>query len=216
MYDESDIELPAESPATAMRTREVPGQAPDGLMASLYDQIAVACAVIDADARLLYANRAAEARLRDGTVLKRRADRIAAAEIRFEPAFRKGLEGALAGGRLLLKLAPGNGSPWVAFLPVADGRGVTGIGLVFHRHGEDSRLARALYARAVELTMSEERLLAVLSEGISVESAAAIVGCSVNTARTHTRHLLAKAEASSLRILTTEVGRLPPVAARLC
>ena len=193
---------------------------PDRFAANLspvMDDLAFALAVVDADARLRYANLAAMQELRTDASLRVVGAYVRGLEEAAQLHLRRDIASAMSGRRAYRAYGVGEAAAHVAFVPLpsARTRQVHAVALVFERRSVCDKLAIYFFARHHGLTEREERLLTELATGISVAKAAAILGIKVSTAQTHVRHILGKTQSKNLRVLTGSLAKLPPLAARL-
>jgi hypothetical protein len=180
----------------------------------LLDELSFGVAVVDLRREVLYASRIALTRLQGDGRLQIVNGSIEAATQQDNEVLEKAIEGTRVGRRSYVALGWGKLATDIAVLPQPSW-GVPAAALVFEKSQEESGLGLYFFARAHNLTPAEERLLAILCEGVGVPTAAQRVGCAINTARTHIRGLLQKTGQPSLRALVGRIGNLPPVTTRV-
>jgi DNA-binding CsgD family transcriptional regulator len=126
------------------------------------------------------------------------------------------IRGAFAGRRSFCEVNVSDRRAIVAALPLgelANEGGVRHVVLVFERSPACEPVALTLFAKICGLTASEQRVLAALSEGLTVPEVSERCGVAESTVRTHIRHLFEKTGANNLRALVSRMAHLPPVAA---
>jgi DNA-binding CsgD family transcriptional regulator len=141
-----------------------------------------------------------------------RAERANPREYGLEFAIRS----AFAGRRSFSELSLGDRRTVVAAVPLGEAATdgyVNHIVLVFERSPACEPVALALFGKIYGLTASEQKVLAALSEGLTVPEVSERVGVADSTVRTHIRHLFEKTGVANLRALVSRVAHLPPVAA---
>lgn len=198
-------------PSTILGQTELPA------LIELLDALAFGIAVVDPQRALLHASRMAFAMLGNtGNALQVCDGRLETSTKQDTAALQKAITSSCRGNRAVLVIGVPQRETDIAILPLGDGSTpITRTALVFAQGAPTNRLSLYYFARNYGLTHAEERLLAILSDGTPVKEAAAKLGCTPNTARTHVRHLLEKTGQASLRTLTSRVARLPPMAGRI-
>lgn len=198
-------------PVTHLGQSELPA------LIELLDTLAFGIAVVDTHRTLLHASRMAFAILGDtGSSLLLHNGRLETPTAQDTASLQKAITASCQGRRGVLVIGEPQRETDIAILPLGDATmPITRTALVFAQGAPTSRLSLYYFARNYGLTHAEERLLAILCDGTPVKEAAAELGCTPNTARTHVRHLLEKTGQASLRALTSRVARLPPMAGRM-
>jgi DNA-binding CsgD family transcriptional regulator/PAS domain-containing protein len=168
------------------------------------ERVGGAVLVVARDGRVLYANAAAEMLLRDGDAIAMSSGRLAAIDhaaalrlgllIRSASDTAAGAEGSAGGGVALLRedrlpltllAAP--------FPPARDGFGAPlPAAILFIRDPEQEHMSQPLLQDLFALTPAEAAIAAALGAGKSVEDIARTCHISLNTARTHLKHIFAK------------------------
>lgn len=162
------------------------------------------------DGWVLHANQAAERLLDLGRPLRRDLQgRIAASQAVQQAAWQDALDKACAGQRVTLRW-PGvpralNGT--LQRLPGHAGRDALLLAL---SPPGGAGLDASAYAQSFQLTPAEERVLSLLAAGADTAAAAAALGVSSSTVRTHLRALRSKTGHPTTAALLLDMGRLPP------
>lgn len=184
-----------------------------GLQAML-DEVGHGLMLVDDDARVLYANRAARAELDAGHPLQLLGDTLRARRCEDVLPLHDALMSARRGLRHWAVLGAEENRDCVAVVPLADTGGpVQGIVVMLGRRNACERLSVQAYARVHGLTSAESRVLEALCAGHSPQSIAADHGVGLATVRTQIGAIRAKCGARSIRALVQQVARLPPMRA---
>lgn len=186
-------------------------------LVELVDCLSFGIAVVDPQGALIHASRIAKRMLHDReSPLQLRDGLLEATSPNDAAPLQKAIARGCRGQRSALVIGAPQRETDVSVLPLGDlAPPVNHIALMFSQASPTSHLTLFHFARTYKLTRSEECLLRILCDGTPVKEAAAELGCTPNTARTHIRHLLEKTGQPTLRTLTSRVARLPPVAARM-
>lgn len=192
-------------------------------MLALLDDLPLACLIVSGRGDIRAGNDAGRALLTAGRGLTVSGGRIAADSPRDAAEMRRAIEvtaqasaedGASLSRRVLLKRAP-EGKPLLLHLHqvqrATDEPGASGMGLVaIVAKGLEADPAAAVadFARAYGLTGREARLVQCLAEGCGLMEAAARLGVSRNTARTHMRHVYSKVDTHRQSDLMRLLARL--------
>jgi DNA-binding CsgD family transcriptional regulator len=195
-------------PAVLPLASRAPGSGPGGRSAGLglADALDGPVVGLSADACVLQANQAAW-RLLDGGSIRVDGGRFAPAVDGPAHAWRMALRSALAGVHTLLRLRP-PGEP-VALLIGPGAQPEVPVVVRIGIAGDGGRPALVAYARAIDLTPQETRVLVALAAGRSAEAVARAHGVALSTIRTQIRAVLSKAGVHGVRELLVEVSRLP-------
>lgn len=169
--------------------------------------------LLDDAGELVSANSIGMAALRDGWALTLRGRQVAASAssdairwLGLRNRAAKGMRGMDLFGqtddRIAIAVAPirTSGRPQSAAIIVTMGR-----------RSACDRFSLESFARLHRLTAAEQRVLEGIVAGIPPVKIAARHGVSVSTIRTQIGHLLQKSGCSSMRMLLSEVARLPPL-----
>lgn len=197
--------------------RRVPARAERALPTSLglqamLDEVGHGLLLVDDDARVLYANRAARAELEAGHPLQLLGDTLRARRCEDVLPLHDALMAARRGLRRWAVLGADVRRDCVAVVPLADAGGpVHGILVMLGRRTACEKLTVQAYARANGLTSAESRVLEALCEGRSPQAIAADHGVGLATVRTQIGAIRAKCGARSIRALVQQVAQLPPM-----
>jgi len=213
------------TPARPPASKAPVGPAPNAVAALVQaaDALALGLLLLTDQGRLLHANAAGQTLLAAGGWLRLQADGmvVAGPDAPAAQALRLALTQAAEGRRQWLR-APAAGG---AVAGTASGAAVSAtlVRLPAWRQGEPAALlmtvtdpgaARELASYAAEhaLTPAESRVLAVLCQGLDQASAAAALGVTLATLRSHVAAVRRKTGHRRLATLLQAVARLPPLA----
>lgn len=184
-------------------------------LTAVLDEIDCGVLVIDADARLLHANRRGQQLLRGPYPLQLREGCVQTQVGGDAPALEHTLNAArLEGKRRLLHLGREDQSVHVAVVPLGEQAPHAATLLVLGRQqlGDPSLLH--WYAHDHGLTPSEQRVLEGLARGQDPDGIAAHLQVGISTVRTHIGSLREKTGSPSIRALLHRMAALPPLAPR--
>lgn len=178
------------------------------------DALVLALLLVTASGRLLHANAAGRALLARGTWLHRAADGSLTA--RPDAAAARALLLACAqaaqGQRQWLRAPEATGSPASATVVRLPGRRQDDPAVLLLTVSDPSATRElSAYAAAHGLTPAETRVLALLCQGLDQAQAAASLGVSLSTLRSHLSALRRKTGHRRLTTLVPAVARLPPL-----
>jgi DNA-binding CsgD family transcriptional regulator len=167
----------------------------DGLCAGLF--------VVDTAGRLIHANAAGRAMLRERLVLRAAEGHLVACENRAAAALREGLARAADSrqGPTALPLSAGDDGPFVAHvLPLVSGArpgsGSALVAVLVHKAAIDTHCPPGVIAELYNLTRSEVRVLFTIVEVGGVAETAQALGVAEATVKTHLHRLFGKTGAS--------------------
>jgi DNA-binding CsgD family transcriptional regulator len=162
--------------------------------------------LVDAGARIVFANASGQALLDEGKILCQKNGVLTAAD----PRIRKMLPGVIASAGdgdaavgtngIAVPLSPHPEQPWLAhILPLTSGArrhaGIeySAVAAVFvHQASLETPSSMETLSKLYKLTPSELRVLAAVSEVGGVSAVAEVVGIAEATVKTHLQHLFAK------------------------
>jgi len=171
--------------------------------------------LVDANARVLFANRSACEALETGHALACENGVVTPAVHSHRHAWRRALARLSAGESAIFDLSSSIEPMHVTLNAIGEIPGcapcmrVIAIGMAPSPAAWQCRIDA--FARHYRLTRAEVRVLSDLIDDHAPQQIAVRLGVSVSTVRTHLRHVLQKTAASSLRRLSTMVFRMPPV-----
>ena len=178
----------------------------DGLAATL-DLLTVAVYLIDKNARIAHANRAAEQLLEDGSVLRRDGDNLSTQNPRSSVELRAAIEAATSGhtvdlprSGIAVPLPSPSGrdlAAWVLPLDAGLRRELAapfaaGAAIVVREIGDTSPFPGELFVKRYGITPAECRVLMMLTQGMTPAEGADCLGISLPTAKTHMKRLFEK------------------------
>jgi DNA-binding CsgD family transcriptional regulator len=186
------------------------------LVSAVADALAYPLMVLQADALLLYANRAALAALEDGVPLALVAEgRVGAASEAQRAPFLQALRLAAQGERQALVWAdePVPLHAWVCPLPAAEGAAPDAAAPVMLVQAPPSGrlLDVSGFAQHHALSPAETRVLEQLLAGRSTRHAAQALGVGLATVRTHVLSIRRKTGHQGVPALLSALGALPPL-----
>jgi DNA-binding CsgD family transcriptional regulator/PAS domain-containing protein len=198
------------------------------LYRDLLDRVTTGVLIVSDNARMIYANAAADRLLSDGSHLTARAGRIVPAYSAYAPGFNEALARACSQNDSDIGTF-GNGIP----LPAKDGTPAVCYVLPLGRSERRRALGPGLAALFVSnssastppsleilsalsgLTSRESRVALLIAGGKNTDEVAQSLGISMNTMRTHLAHVFQKTNVNSQQALAHFVNSLNlPIAAR--
>jgi DNA-binding CsgD family transcriptional regulator/PAS domain-containing protein len=191
-------------------------------MIETLDALKLGVVLADEDSRILHANRAAEAMMRDGASLHDRGGvlkaecRAASAEIRSAIRYAARNESGIGKTGLAVRLTNEGEAPLLAHvLPLAGGEvrarlEPAAVAAVFINPAVDAAASTKAVATAFQLTPAETRVLGRVLTGSTVAEAAAQLGVAPTTARTHLDSIFAKTGVSRQSELIRLAAQLTP------
>ncbi|MBS0435595.1 MAG: helix-turn-helix transcriptional regulator [Proteobacteria bacterium] len=192
------------------------GQSVGGWWAGAIDQIDIGMLLLDANARVLFANRAARAELAQAEhPLQQLGGELRARRSADATALRGALRDACTRSlRRLLTLAQEQEPLHVAVLPLRDADTVEPLCLMLlGQRGGRVPMAVHCFAHAHALTSAEDQVLQALYRGLTPRQIARSHGVALSTVRTQLASIRAKTCCVSLRELLLRLALLPPMAA---
>ncbi len=187
---------------------------PTSLLRSVLDALNLGLVLVDADARVLHANQAAQALCKAGAPITLNGHSMA-----LTPSHRQQLDVALRAALrrqwAMLVLRQGALCLSVGVVPMSGDAGHPGLAamLVIAPQGQPSGLALQFFCQAHHLTPAESTVLLALCKGQKPTQIAAAGGVAISTVRTQVAAVREKTQASSVSHLLQLVGALPPMAA---
>ncbi len=195
------------------------------LYRQVLDSLSVGVFVVGLGRRVIFTNAAGDGLLSEGRLLKLangmlQANRVEGLSSALDEAIDRALKGDMAIGitGIGVPLIGNDGSRAAAYvLPSAghDVRGECGSGncMVFvARRGEQQPVAIEVLRTLFNLTAAEARVAALLAQGNNPQNISTALDISVNTVRTHLKHIFAKTQTHDQTALSGLVnGLLPPL-----
>jgi DNA-binding CsgD family transcriptional regulator len=193
-------------------------------MAETLDALKLGVVLANEDSRILHANRAAEAMMRDGGAIRDRGGVLraeggaASLEVRSAIKHAASNESGIGKTGLAVRLTKEDETPVVAHvLPLAGGEVRTrldpaAVAAVFINPIVDDAASAQAVAATYGLTPAEKRVLTRMLTGSTVAEAAADLGVAPTTARTHLDSIFAKTGVSRQSELIRLAAQLAPAA----
>jgi DNA-binding CsgD family transcriptional regulator len=201
-------------PATS---QALPAHAPEAALAQSLAAIAVnelasGLIIIDQYARMLHRNPAADAVLARADCIAVDSGHITVTHMPDIRKFSQALTLAAAGQRSMVALGA-YGHMTVAVIPLQpagpQGKAIEHFALLFSRASMCEALMLGAFARAHQLTPTEERVLGLISTGLTVPEMAKRLTLGPATIRTHVRNICAKTCCHGLREIVTRLAVMP-------
>lgn len=202
----SDLFFHAEPPSR----NEGLGQA---LLLRVLDEVDYGLLVIDAQGRIRHANHLARHEMATGRLIMTHATALLGRSTDLTAKIQVALEHALRGQRRLVLLKQGEQELSMAFVPLSHPLefDAPSVLVLLTRQNACDNLALRMYARAQNLSPSEESVLIALCRGLSIPDIAREHGVAESTVRSQIKALREKTGCSSIRNMMQRVHSLPPV-----
>ena len=181
------------------------------LLQRLLDEIDYGLLLLDADGRLMLANRMARLECAAGRALARQGEQVRAARAQDAPAWTSALADAARGRRTLLCIGGDDAVVTLAVIPLALGMTRPCALLIVGRRRLCETLSIEMFARHHRLTGAEMQVLQALCRGLEPSDIASQFGVTMATIRTQVTAIRSKTDASSIRELVRRVAALPPM-----
>lgn len=202
----SDLFFHTEPPAR----NEGLGQA---LLLRVLDEVDYGLLVIDAQGHIRHANHLARHEMATGRLIMTHARALLGRSTDLTAKIQVALEQALRGQRRLVLLKQGEQELSMAFVPLSHPLefDAPSVLVLLTRQNACDNLALRMYARAQNLSPSEESVLIALCRGLSIPDIAREHGVAESTVRSQIKALREKTGCSSIRNMMQRVHSLPPV-----
>jgi DNA-binding CsgD family transcriptional regulator len=183
------------------------------LLLRVMDEIDYGVLVIDGQGHLRHANHLARHEMASGRVIMCHGSVLLGSTTEFTEQIQTAMEQALRGQRRLLLLNLGDKELSMAFIPLSHPLepDVPSVLVLLSRQSACENLAVRMYARAQNLSPSEESVMMGLCRGLSIPDIAKDHGVAQSTVRSQIKALREKTGCSSIRKLLQRVNSLPPV-----
>ncbi len=179
-------------------------------LADSFDGLSAGVFLLDASARIVFANSAGHAIIDDGRILRREQDALAAidpqqaAMLRHVVAAAANGDAAVGTGGIAIPLGCSLTDRWVAHvLPLTSGArrqaciAYSAVAALFVQQASmEMRSPMSAIADTYKLTASELRVLCALAEVSGIPAVADVLGIAQSTVKTHLQHLFNKTGAS--------------------
>jgi DNA-binding CsgD family transcriptional regulator len=193
-----------------------PHRDPDALAGAL-DEIACGVIIVDANSKVLHSNLAAQATVHTGDCVDIVDGRLQTHHDKDSQSLNDALALAAQGKRSMITLGALSRTV-VAVVPLTRQR--TGnspntprFALMFSRAGVCEALMLSFFARAYQLTPSEENILGLMCRGLTAPEMAGELRVGEATVRTHIRNICAKTHSGGIREVVKRLAVLPPLMA---
>jgi DNA-binding CsgD family transcriptional regulator len=179
----------------------------------VFDEIDYGMLVIDAQGRILHANHLARHELASGRVIMSYGNSLLGSNAGFTGQIQQAMESSFRGQRRLLLMAQGDRELSLAFTPLSHPleSDTPSVLVLLSRQSPCDNLAVRMFARALNLSPSEESVLLGLCRGLDIPEIARQHGVAQSTVRSQIKTLREKAGSPSIRQLLHRVNSLPPV-----
>ena len=183
------------------------------LLLRVMDEIDYGVLVIDGQGRLRHANHLARHEMAGGRVIMTHGNLLLGNTTELTEQIQQALEQALRGQRRLLMLTQGDKELSMAFIPLSHPleSDAPSVLVLLSRQSACENLAVRMYARAQNLSPSEESVMMALCRGLSIPDIAKDHGVAQSTVRSQIKALREKTGCSSIRRLLQRINSLPPV-----
>jgi DNA-binding CsgD family transcriptional regulator len=183
------------------------------LLMRVLDEIDYGVLVIDAQGRLRHVNHLARHEMASSRLIMNHGNTLLGTTTEFTLQIQQALDQALRGQRRLVSLRNVSRELSLAFIPLShpletDSPSVL---VLLSRQSASENLAVRLFARAQNLSPSEESVLMALCRGLSIPDIAAEHGVVQSTVRSQIKALREKTGCPSIRLMMQRVNSLPPV-----
>jgi len=183
------------------------------LLLRVMDEIDYGVLVIDGQGRLRHANHLARHEMASGRLIMCHGNVLLGITTEFTEQIQTAMEQALRGQRRLLLLDQDHKELSMAFIPLSHPLepDAPSVLVLLSRQNACENLAVRMYARAQNLSPSEESVMMGLCRGLSIPDIATDHGVAQSTVRSQIKALREKTGCASIRKLLQRVNSLPPV-----
>ncbi len=190
---------------------------PAGWLVPMLDEIDYGMLLVNDQAQVSFQNHAARLELDGRHPLQLRGRTLCTQRTQDMALLVDALAAAQRGLRRLVTLGEGDGRVSLSVVPLAEviGQGTGATLLVLGKRQVCEKLSVQGFARSVNLTVAETRVLELLCSGVRPNDIAAKAGVQVCTVRTQIGSIRAKTGAGSIRELVQQVAVLPPLVGAL-
>jgi DNA-binding CsgD family transcriptional regulator len=218
------LQVPRNLPISAPPAREAQPTPPTAAamahcLALMLDQIDFGMLLLAGKSHLLHANHVARDELDASHPLQLLDRQLRARDVEAAPELHEALDDASRRGlRRLLTLGHGEHRITLAVVPLAGAANDEASGMtlvVFGRRSMCPTLTAHWFGRAHGLTPAEQRVLALLCQGLTPSAAARAQGVLLSTVRSQISGIRTKTGSRSLRDLVRQVAMLPPLVSAL-
>ncbi|MEZ5702620.1 MAG: LuxR C-terminal-related transcriptional regulator [Burkholderiaceae bacterium] len=188
-----------------------------GLLMRMMDEIDHGMLVIDDQCRLRHANHLARHALATGRFIACHGQTLMGTSAEFTQQIDQALKLGLKGHRQLVSLKVADAELTLAFVPLSHSleTDTPSVLVLLSRQNACENLAVRMYARAHQLSNSEEQVLIGLCKGYTIPEIAEAHGVAPSTIRTQVKALRHKTGCNSIRMIMLRVNSLPPMVSAL-
>lgn len=183
------------------------------LLLRVLDEVDYGLLVIDAQGHIRHANHLARHEMATGRLIMSHVHALLGRSTDLTAKIQVALEQALRGQRRLVLLKQGEQELSMAFVPLSHPLefDAPSVLVLLSRQNACENLALRMYARAQNLSPSEESVLIALCRGLTIPDIAREHGVAQSTVRSQIKALREKTGCSSIRNMMQRVHSLPPV-----
>jgi DNA-binding CsgD family transcriptional regulator/PAS domain-containing protein len=182
----------------------------NGALVSIIDQLAVAVVIVDRNGKVHRANPAGDAMCADGAIIMVRGGKLTFAS----PEANQGLQSAISDNASSPQLFPARNGPdhrYIAAVLLAEPKSGLFAVLINQQEPEMPAFGKHL-AQLFGLTPREVSVLLLLLENKTIDEAAAALGISEDTGRTHLKRILTKTGSTrQAELIQTVLKAVPPL-----
>ena len=187
------------------------------LLLRIMDEVDHGMLVIDADGALRHANHLARFEMAQARFIMSHGQMLLGISTEFSQQIEHATKLALKGQRQLVSLQAGDRELSLAFVPLSHAleSDAPTVLVLLSRQNACENLAVRMYARANNLSPSEEAVLIALCKGYTIPEIAHEHRVAPSTVRTQIKALRTKTGCTSIRMILLRVNSLPPVMSAL-
>lgn len=177
------------------------------------DEVDYGVMVIDGQGKLRHANHLARHEMASARLIMSRSNTLLGVSTELTVQIEQALGHALRGQRGLVLLGQDGRELSMTFIPLSHPLEVDAplVLVMLSRRSASENLAVRMFARAQNLSPTEESVLVSLCRGLSIPEIATENGVAESTVRSQIKALREKTRCSSIRQLMQRVNSLPPV-----
>lgn len=183
------------------------------LLMRVLDEVDYGLIVLDAQGHIRHANHLARHEMASGRLIMTHARSLLGRNTELSTQIQTALEQSLRGQRRLVLLKQGDQELSLAFVPLSHPLEFDppSVLVLLSRQSVCDNLALRMYARAQNLSPSEEAVLMALCRGLAIPDIAKENRVAQSTVRSQIKALREKTGCSSIRNMLQRVNSLPPV-----
>lgn len=187
------------------------------MLLRMLDEVDHGMLVIDAHCQLRHANHLARHALSSARFIVCHGHMLMGSKTAYTEQIDLALKHAIKGHRQMISLKDTDTELTLAFVPLSHAleSDTPTVLVLLSRQNACENLAVRMYARAHQLSPSEEAVLIMLLTGCTIPDIAEEHGVALSTVRTQIKALRCKTGCSSIRMILQRVNSLPPVMSAL-